>query len=242
MVYEEALALSSLVNVMMPWIDAIYAFPVRPREQHFGQGPYLLSLSSGFLRLALYEPEEWAAIVRQLPSVPGPSGFPLLEREVFDQWIVEQLTRTDLSEEEQHCGHGELAVYVLDPDNNAARALVASRSTMAPVVEGGALVQDTALPVVPEIMLTVAWACPVCSLPLTFTRRMRAEPGPEGEYRLFAGSIHQAQGTEKRCPASVWVEIDYCEQDDPQFDPLEVKVWQIVPKDAYLAAGGKEEA
>src|SRR5271165_142304 len=162
MTSEEALDLSSVVNVMMPWIDAIYAFPVKPREQQWPLGPYLLSLSSGFLRLCLYEPEDWANVVHQLTLTTGPTGLPLLDREQFDQWIVEQLTRTDLSEEEQLCGHGELAIYVLDPDNNAARVLVASKSTMAPVVDGGEAAKDTGLPSVPEIMLTTAWACPVC--------------------------------------------------------------------------------
>ena len=111
---------------------------------------------------------------------------------------------------------------------------------MAPVVDGNinGSAQGTRLPSLPEIMLTVSWACPVCTLPLHLTKRMQAKPGPDGEYRLFASPIHLAQMTEKRCPANVWVEISYCEQDSAEFDELEVKVWQIIHRDAVLVVPG----
>lgn len=97
------------------------------------------------------------------------------------------------------------------------------------MVEGG-VIEKNEVPTAPEVILTVAWSRPVCQMPLTLTKRMHLV----SEYRLFAGPIHQAIGIEKRCPASVWVEVDYCEQDDPQFDPLDAKVWHLVRRHQML--------
>lgn len=226
---DQSLDLAALINVVAPWVDGLYAFPVRPSEQRFPDGPYLISMGSGFLRLHLYEPEDLADVLRQLDPPTGPSGLPLLDQQVFDDWVIEQLTRTDLEESEQRCGTGELEIYCHDPDNNATRLLVSSRVRLAPVVEGG-IIEKNEVPTAPEVILTVAWSCPVCQMPLTLTKRMHLV----SEYRLFAGPIHQATGIEKRCPASVWVEVGYCEQDDPQFDPLEAKVWHLVRRHQML--------
>jgi hypothetical protein len=73
-------------------------------------------------------------------------------------------------------------------------------------------------------------------MPLILTKRMRLV----SEYRLCAGPIHQATGIEKRCPASIRVEVDYCEQDDPQFDPLEAKVWHLVRRHQMLPAANED--
>lgn len=219
---DEALNLAELVDLIAPWLDGLYALPVDPANQQCSNVPYLVTLSSGLLRLYLSEPADLALVIQNLQPSVGLTGFPLIDRNLLHEWIVAQLALPDQAE--RICGTGELETYVHDPKNHADRILLPAQVTIAPVVECLAEAAQAKAPVFPEVIVTAAWDCPICEMALPFSRHFCSETG----YRLFAAPVHPAIGTEKRCPANVWVEARFDTQEGTQREMVSAQVWHLV--------------
>src|SRR4051794_32086449 len=63
---REALSLAKLISEAAPWAESIYALPVRPGEQTFPQGPYIIFLSSTYLCVEVTSLQEWLEMLEQL--------------------------------------------------------------------------------------------------------------------------------------------------------------------------------
>jgi len=225
--YKEARSLAELVVAAAPWAEDIYALPVRPAEQKFPEGPYMVSLSSAFLRAEFYSLQDWLEMVRQLEPTPGPSGLPLLDQRLFDAWVREQLGRTDLDEREQRCSTKDPTLFARRPWNNTLCVEVPFTATIAPVVDSGDITaQNARTPTVPETILTLRWHCPVCGSPLALSKRL---PTWLDVRISLPGPTHSVSFAEDLCRADTWVILEGDEEEDQEKEvPFSIQVWQVV--------------
>ena len=225
--YKEARSLAELVVAAAPWAEDVYALPLHPAEQQFPEGPYMVTLSSAFLRAEFYSLQDWIDMVRQLRPTSGPTELPLIGQRLFDAWVRQQLARTDLNEQEQRCSTKDLSLFARRPYLNTLCLDLRFKATIAPVVDSNDVVsQHTRTPVVPETALTVRWVCPACTCQLSLSRRLPTRL----EVRLsIPGPDHSAPGSEDLCPADMWVILEGDEQAVQQEEvPFSIQVWQVV--------------
>jgi hypothetical protein len=231
--YKEARSLAELVVAAASWAEDVYALPLRPAEQQFPEGPYMVTLSSAFLRAEFYSLQDWIDMVRQLQPTSGPTGLPLIEQRLFDAWVRQQLARTDLNEQEQRCSTKDLSLFAHRPYLNTLCLEVPFKATIAPVVDGNdAVSQNIRTPMVPETALTVRWVCPVCTCQLSLSKRLPARL----EDRLSVpGPDHSTPDSKDLCPADMWVILECDEQAGQEEEvPFPIQVWQVVRPQAAL--------
>lgn len=228
---REALSLAALVSEAAPWSESIYAFPVRPAEQRFPEGPYTIFLSSAYLGVEVASLQEWLGMLQQMQPSPGPSRLPLLGEHQFNEWVRAQLALPDGDERKPRCFTKDLSLFARRPYLNLLSLEVPFQHRIAPVVMSLANTQDDSQPTESEMMLTVCWNCPICHSALSLAKRL---PTVIDVRISLPGPTHPATGTEKRCPANVWLILEN-DEDEEKGELPSVQVWQITPARSVLS-------
>lgn len=224
--YKEAWALAKVVVAVAPWAEDVYVLPLNPAERNSSSDPHMITLSSEYLRADFYSPQDWLALVQQLEPTSGPNGL-LIEQSRFDAWVREQLARTDVDDREQRCSTKDLSLFAHRPYLTTLCVEVPFTTTIAPVVDSAdRAAQVERWPIVPEITLTVRWACPVCERSLVLSRRL---PSWLDVRISLPGPPHSAHGSEEVCSAETWVILEEDEEEDQENEVhFFVEVWQVI--------------
>jgi hypothetical protein len=235
---REALSLAKLVSKAAPWVESIYALPVRPAEQRFPEGPYTIFLSSAYLCVEVASLHEWLEMLQQIQPSLGPSRLPLLEEQQFNTWVRAQLALAFGEERKPRCSTKDLSLFARRPYLNLLSLEVPFQQTLAPVVMSLSGTQNTIQPTEPEMMLTVRWNCPICSSVLSLTKR---RPSTIDGRISIPGPTHPATGTEKCCPANVWLILESDEDENVEEGELfSVQIWQLTHSQKVLGEVQKQ--
>jgi hypothetical protein len=225
--YKEAWALATVMVAAAPWAEDVYVVPINPSEQNRSGDPHMVSLSSEYLRAHFYSPQDWLALVQQLEPTSAPTGLPLIEQSRFDAWVREQLARADVDDREQRCSTKDLSLFAGHPYLNTRCVEVPFATTIAPVVDSAhSTAQIERLPTVPEITLTVRWACPACERSLVLSRRL---PTWLDVRISLPGPTHTLPGSGETCATETWVILEENEEEDQEKDVhFTIQVWQVI--------------
>lgn len=204
---EDAYRLAATIRLQAPWVDHLSTGRSSRSPGHvLASGDHSVLVVVELFQLELFSPEQWARIVAPLLPDSQMNGTSRLRREAFVAWLREQVGRRDLPPWERPWPL-KLDLYVDDPANRTERVPVEA------TVDIG------------TVEITVTWTCPLCGRFVTL-REPLAKEDEDATYRLRIGPLHQALGTDRRCPEDLWVEFH-----EPEDGPLSVQVWSLEPRE-----------